>query len=520
MNQYCVDLLTALFRSGLALTIAAIVVLVFVRFIPIASIRLRRMMWFAVILQGCLLMQIPVTISIVAPDHQGQTQPFGPSSASRFFHEPGNVAIEIAEILFTTDLVPGTTTSNLMNCLLAMRWSALLIGGWGLGIVSLVLMSARSYVRFIRRLPPGEPVPAEWVDEWNALRAHARSRSPVTLRAVPGVGPLLCWHPRGYQLIVPADIWRLLTSQQRSMILSHELAHLERGDIWKSFALRLLALPHWFNPLVWRIVKQFDDDAEKACDDVIRRDNAHHAIEYARTLLLLGGSHQATLLAQATGGHGLADRIRRLIVSNSRKDSNMKKLAITAGTIGITLFSLLRFQTLADNPQATNQSEEVYRINGDVNVLVENVADNDVLITTPNISFESNGGTLHFTVAESPSANAHPTEAVVDVQFLFKNSRQFAQDVDKLKSQIAELERSFKARYDQAIREAANESERQLKMKEFATEQQRTSQDLFTKEREIYISTFKTIGEEIKEYAKEKGFDWCVEWIDPPRYRW
>src|SRR5262249_54471037 len=59
-------------------------------------------------------------------------------------------------------------------------------------------------------------------------------------------------------------LWRQLDSGERLAILRHELAHYRRGDLWKSLVARLLALPHWFNPLAWRAGRRFDEAAERA----------------------------------------------------------------------------------------------------------------------------------------------------------------------------------------------------------------------------------------------------------------
>ena len=85
-----------------------------------------------------------------------------------------------------------------------------------------------------------------------------------------------------YRLIVPADAWRTLEQSQRLLILRHELAHIERHDVWKSLAMRILALPHWFNPLVWHIVRRFDESTEWACDEAAAGAAPDRIPDYAR----------------------------------------------------------------------------------------------------------------------------------------------------------------------------------------------------------------------------------------------
>ena len=104
--------------------------------------------------------------------------------------------------------------------------------------------------------------------EWSSLLAERGVRHPIVLRVTDQTGPMLCRLPDGYAVIVPAWLWRRLNPSERQAILRHELAHYARGDLWKSLAIRALALPHWFNPFAWWAVRTFDECGEWACDDV------------------------------------------------------------------------------------------------------------------------------------------------------------------------------------------------------------------------------------------------------------
>ena len=68
--------------------------------------------------------------------------------------------------------------------------------------------------------------------------------------------------------------------------LLHELTHYRRRDIWqKTLALWVNAL-HWFNPLVWYMVRLVERDTELACDEASLRllpPEEHKA--YGRTIL-------------------------------------------------------------------------------------------------------------------------------------------------------------------------------------------------------------------------------------------
>ena len=91
-----------------------------------------------------------------------------------------------------------------------------------------------------------------------------------------------CWpaalpYAAGLCLVVPAVLWQRLTPTERLCILQHELAHWERRDLIKSTMVRLLTLPHWFNPLSWLAAGWFDEAAEWACDEVAKGANCKGA---------------------------------------------------------------------------------------------------------------------------------------------------------------------------------------------------------------------------------------------------
>ena len=178
---------------------------------------------------------------------------------------------------------------------------------WATGIAFIAGRSAWAYVRFVRRFPASRETPPDWADEWTSLQLEAGLPGSVPLVVAEHAGPVLCRLPRGYRLIVPADAWRTLEPSQRLLILRHELAHIERHDVWKSLAMRILALPHWFNPLVWRIVRRFDESAEWACDEAAAGAAPERVPDYARALLQLSHRAQPAFFAtSAARSAGLA----------------------------------------------------------------------------------------------------------------------------------------------------------------------------------------------------------------------
>ncbi len=198
---------------------------------------------------------------------------------------------------------------------------------------------------FLRRLTDLDSPSAEWQREWNELLVGQGVRRTIPLCVSAETGPALCLLPSGYALLVPRTLWTSLAAKQRRAILGHELAHYRRGDLWKSLLARAVALPHWFNPLAWYAVRRLDECAEWACDDAAAASSDVRS--YAETLLQLNDGPGAVASAAVRGGR-LYARIRRLLTNRRLEDSIMKKIALVASILVLTLAGLVR-------PELTNE---------------------------------------------------------------------------------------------------------------------------------------------------------------------
>lgn len=56
---------------------------------------------------------------------------------------------------------------------------------------------------------------------------------------------------------------------QRSAALMHELAHVERKDLWTNLIAQAACAVYWFHPLTWAVARLMHDEQETACDDAV-----------------------------------------------------------------------------------------------------------------------------------------------------------------------------------------------------------------------------------------------------------
>ena len=65
------------------------------------------------------------------------------------------------------------------------------------------------------------------------------------------------------RLLLPHEGYDL---QDLRYILRHELCHLKRRDMLLKLVLLAANAMHWFNPVVYLMLRQADEDIELACD--------------------------------------------------------------------------------------------------------------------------------------------------------------------------------------------------------------------------------------------------------------
>jgi len=168
---------------------------------------------------------------------------------------------------------------------------------------------------------------------------HVRQSDKIRVPVVTGwLRPILILPERIHDW--PAD--------RRAAVLTHELAHIRRGDTLTQFLAQLACAIHWFNPLVWLLERRLLIERERACDDAVLR---HHckASDYAQFLMdasaELGDRYRpAWALAGMAEGTDFKDRVLSILDPNARRGPVPTHRA--GVIVGVGLLVLLPFLTL------------------------------------------------------------------------------------------------------------------------------------------------------------------------------
>ena len=75
------------------------------------------------------------------------------------------------------------------------------------------------------------------------------------------------------------------SEKQLEAVLLHELAHIERKDLWVGLLQNLTQIVYFFHPMVWAANRQIVKYRERACDDLVISRTHHRALEYSKLLL-------------------------------------------------------------------------------------------------------------------------------------------------------------------------------------------------------------------------------------------
>ncbi|WP_425395684.1 M56 family metallopeptidase [Aeoliella sp.] len=345
MNGSFETITMALLRTTLVTSVAATAAVSLLWMLRIRSAKTHRLVWLLVIAQGWLLwpytwrMEVEPVEAIVVIDES-----------------PAEIAT--SPPLFQAKALPGSRPYPTIDWAVIGLSSAFAL--WVTGAVVLVLVGLARYARLFVSGRPGEMVTnAEWLSEWNEVRRESKAKSRTELRTTRNTGPLVCWIPWVLLVLVPKSLWVNLARGERLAILRHELAHCERGDLWKNLVVRLLALPQWFNPLVWMAVRRFEEAGEWACDEQVAKSSGgnatdHSATEYARVLLSVADYTTHIPCGAAGMASGvLSRRVKRLLHVPNKEVREMRGFILPVLFVVVGLFQAVRIERVqADEPVA------------------------------------------------------------------------------------------------------------------------------------------------------------------------
>ncbi|MGL6194949.1 MAG: M56 family metallopeptidase, partial [Thermoguttaceae bacterium] len=284
-----------------------------------------RFCWICVLLSGWVFVPLfPIQIPWFEPD---TTQP--PTSEFVVLYNVANgVTFDTAE----TNIKPSISANVVNPVIKKASVSEKFFRVWAAGILGITCFRIVMYLYGLWNVGHAVVAPQKETETWNNLLAASGIKAnKIIMLFSDRFGPSLFLTPLGYRLIVPENIWNEFSEEAKKGILLHELEHYTCRDTLQSFFMRILMLPHWFNPIVHYAVRKFDEAAEMRCDQAAFANFRGGKTAFAETLLVLNESVEKYIVFRhAIYGNGLSDRIAAILTPESLKGiSTMKKITLS-----------------------------------------------------------------------------------------------------------------------------------------------------------------------------------------------
>ena len=228
-----------------------------------------------------VLVKLVLPPSFALPTGLGYWLPAKPPTPQPVF-KPGAVSVR-----YTDAPVPVPQPATQPTVLPSPRLDrqAVMMLGWLAGCVVLLgfLVHRSGVVR--RRVAQAEDAPDDLQQLLEGCRRQMALRARVRLKLMDhSWSPAVCgpWRP---VILLPRSLVDKLSVPQLRAVLLHELAHVQRGDVWVNYAQTLLQIVYWWHPLVWLANAHIRRVREEAVDELVLVALGRESDTYPSTLI-------------------------------------------------------------------------------------------------------------------------------------------------------------------------------------------------------------------------------------------
>jgi beta-lactamase regulating signal transducer with metallopeptidase domain len=228
-------------------------------------------------------------------------------------------------------------------------WQGVVFVGWLIVAAGMALLVGQRYLfvrGLIRQATLAEGKIAEIFEECSKLMQI--SRKPVMKMSPTMVSPAACGLVRPV-VIMPEFLPAKLSEKEMRAVLLHELAHIQRGDLWVNCVQTLLQVAYFYNPLLWLANGVIRRIREQAVDETVLVTLSDEAEQYPETLLnvaklsLARPALSLRMVGVVESKSALAERIKHMINRPFPKSAKIGGLGLTGIVIiGALLLPMAR----------------------------------------------------------------------------------------------------------------------------------------------------------------------------------
>ncbi|NQT22269.1 MAG: M56 family metallopeptidase, partial [Candidatus Omnitrophica bacterium] len=167
----------------------------------------------------------------------------------------------------------------------SLSWQGFAFLGWLAVVIAMVLLLIQQMF-FVRGLLEQSKIPNDSiVDIFERCRKQMGVHRSVFLKLSPvAASPSVCGLFRP-TILIPKNLPHKLKAEDFRSILLHELAHINRGDMWVSLVQTILQIAYFYNPLLWVANAIIRKVREQAVDEMVLVAMGEQAEDYPEILL-------------------------------------------------------------------------------------------------------------------------------------------------------------------------------------------------------------------------------------------
>ena len=196
---------------------------------------------------------------------------------------PENAGVQPAAGEIASEARAGLSWLAVLRQLTWHSWLVLIwLGAIGVQIGQVVLQHRRLHRLVNRATAATEQSLLALVDD--VARQLGLRRPPAVVFTEVAASPFVCGMMRPV-LVLPRELWAALEEQARREVVSHELAHIKRGDLLWGWIPEIARMIYFFHPVAHWICARIRLERELACDQLAMALSGRSAADYAQVLV-------------------------------------------------------------------------------------------------------------------------------------------------------------------------------------------------------------------------------------------
>jgi len=231
----------------------------------------------------------------------------------------------------------------------SFRTNTVLAGLWLVGVAFMFARLAVGWIH-LRRICRSATKPAKA----EPFAGNEKLKAKILLS--PNMAGPVCFGLLRPVIMLPGTMTDSAAPANLQMILSHELAHIERRDNWINILQRLIEAVFFFHPLIWYASFRLTQEREHICDNHVLAQGAS-AEDYIDMLRRIVESHcnETRFQAVALFEGRLLARVRTMLDPSRNARTKSSRWAKIACTVAILLCTACATVRLQDRLAADNQ---------------------------------------------------------------------------------------------------------------------------------------------------------------------